>query len=288
MSTKENEVEEKGKKDLKNENGANSEASNQSEVKKSIDQKAGDETQIKTEDKKQELIEEKEDAGLQLEYFSKEELIKKINELEKDLEEKEKKLKELSGWKDKYMRLQAEFENTQKRWEKNRQYLRSQYTADVLKDFLPLYDSFKKALEATNEDDKIKQFYTQFMNILKSEGAEPMDTNKNDSFDYSKHEALTTVEKEDVPEHTILDVIQQGWKFKKDVLRYAKVVISKKPKPPEAEQEPEKEAEATTDKENEVEEGKESKSESESIPSQSSKSKKDEQSVNNSKESNEV
>jgi hypothetical protein len=71
------------------------------------------------------------------------------------------------------------------------------------------------------------------MNILKSEGAEPMQTEINDPFDYSQHEALTFVEKEDVEENTIVDVIQDGWKFKKEVLRYAKVVISKKPKPPE-------------------------------------------------------
>ena len=142
------------------------------------------------------------------------------------------------------MRLQAEFENAQKRWDKNRQYLKSQYTASALKSFLPLYDSFKKAIENAAEDDQIKQFYKQFMGILKFLGAEPMQTKVNDSFDYSQHEALTSIEKEDIEVNRILDIIQEGWKFDNDVLRYAKVVISKKPKPPEPEPEAEAEIEA--------------------------------------------
>ncbi|TFG28311.1 MAG: nucleotide exchange factor GrpE [Promethearchaeota archaeon] len=195
-------------------------------------------------DQKVELLEEKEGAGLQLEYFSKDDLIKQLKELKEDLKSRDEKIKELEPWKDKYMRLQAEFENTQKRWDKNRQYLKAQYTAAVLKDFLPLYDSFKKAIESSPEKDQLKQFYNQFMNILKFEGATPMETKINDPYDYNLHEAITSVEKKDIEENRILDIIQEGWKFDKDVLRYAKVVISKKPKPPEPEPESKIEKEA--------------------------------------------
>ena len=219
--------------------------------------KSGNETTQEVEKKasqqiygqKVELIEEKEGAGLQLEYFSKEELIKQLEELKEDLKAKEEKIKELVPWKDKYMLLQAEFENTQKRWDKNRQYLKSQYTAAVLKDFLPLYDSFKKAIESSPEKEQLKQFYNQFMNILKFEGATPMETKINDAYDYNLHEAITSVEKKDLEENRILDIIQEGWKFDKDVLRYAKVVISKKPKPPK----PEPESKAEEKIENELE-----------------------------------
>ncbi|MFX0071561.1 MAG: nucleotide exchange factor GrpE [Candidatus Hermodarchaeota archaeon] len=232
-------------KDLDKENSlnvdkTNSKVSKQKNSSEKQKEQTKSEIKEKTKSEKVELIEEKEDAGLQLEYFSKEELIEQLKELEETIKKDEEKIKELSSWKDKYMRLQAEFENTQKRWEKNRQYLQSQYTASVLKNFLPLYDSFKKALDDdSGKNEVLKQFYNQFLNILKYEGAEPMETKLNDSFDYSFHEALTTVEKEDVEPNIIIDIIQEGWKFKKDVLRYAKVVISKKPKPPEPEPEPE-------------------------------------------------
>ena len=203
------------------------------------------ENEIKQEisEKKVELLEEKEGAGLTLEFFSKEKMVDKLKELKECVEQQDAQIKQLTEWKDKFMRLQAEFENTQKRWEKNRQYLKSQYTASTLKGFLPLYDSFKKAIENATEDNQIKQFYNQFMGILKFLGAEPMETKINDYFDYNQHEALTFVEKEDIEENRILDIIQEGWKYDKDVLRYAKVVISKKPKPPEPEPEPKAEAE---------------------------------------------
>ena len=57
------------------------------------------------------------------------------------------------------------------------------------------------------------------------------------------HEALTSIERDDVPENSIIDIIQEGWKLNKDILRYTKVVISKKPKPPEPPKEEEKKEE---------------------------------------------
>jgi molecular chaperone GrpE len=188
-----------------------------------------------------------------LEYYSKEYLVEKVGKLEAEVKTHQTNLKkikdEAESWKNKYMRLQAEFENAQKRWDKNRQNLRLEYTASVLKSFLPLYDSFKKALTDDKENMKVlKGFYDQFMNILKGHKAEPMDVKIDDPFDYSSQEALTSLEKADVPNNTILEIIQDGWKFDKDVLRYAKVVISREPKPPEPEPEPEPESIAKSDK----------------------------------------
>jgi len=168
-----------------------------------------------------------------LEHYSKEEDQKKIEKLEKSIKEKEEEIKDLELWKNKYMLLQAEFENAQKRWEKHRADLRTEYIASVLKSFLPLYDSYKKALESDPKNDSIKQFNAQLLNIFKGFKAEPIEVKINDKFDYSKHEALTSLEKEDLPENSIVDIIQDGWKLDKGVLRYTKVVISKKPKPPE-------------------------------------------------------
>ncbi len=198
---------------------------------------------------------------LQLEYFSKEDLCEKIDQLDKALAEREKSLKTIQDEKEKLkskiMHLQAEFENAQKRWDKSRQELRIQNIASVLKNFLPLYDSFKKAISSKTEVNKkeievLTQFFNQFLNIYKSYQAEHIEVKKGDIFDYAIHEALTSIEKEDVPENSILDIIQEGWKLGKEVLRYTKVVIAKKPKPPEPEpkaptEEKEKETEEVDD-----------------------------------------
>lgn len=201
------------------------------------------ETEIKTETKEVKRLEEKE--HFELEYFNKEDLISKNKSLDKqvgDLKEKTEKLqKESSISKNKLMHLQAEFENAQKRWNKNRQNIRIEYTASVLKNFLPLYDSFKKALEDAEESEKkvLNNFYNQFMNVYKSYGAEPIEVKVNDPFDYTKHEALSSLEKEDPPENSVIEIIQDGFKYGKEIIRYAKVIVSRKPKPPEPEPEPE-------------------------------------------------
>lgn len=188
-----------------------------------------------------EVVQKKEEEKLKLEYISKDDLVAKIKKLESELkelkEDYKKSIEEKNSWNNKFVYLQSEFENAQKRWEKNRQNLGTQYTSSVLKNLLPLYDSFKKAVESDAENGVIKGFYNQFMSILKSNGAELMQVKINDPFDYSYHEAISSIEMNDVPNNTIVEIVQDGWKLGKEVIRYAKVVISREPKPPEPEPE---------------------------------------------------
>ena len=240
-----------------------------------------EEIEIGTEIKEVKRLEEKE--HYELEYFQKDEIISKNKSLEKqvsELKEKSKKLqKESSESKKKYMHLQAEFENAQKRWNKNRQNMRIEYTASTLKKFLPLYDSFKKAIESAEESEKkvLNNFYNQYMSTYKSYGAEPLEVNVNDPFDYTKHEALSSLEKEDLPENSIVEIIQDGFKYGKEIIRYAKVIVSRKPKPPEPEPEPEPKLETETEngKEDEVKEKEETIEESSNKENQTESSKKE-------------
>ena len=119
-----------------------------------------------------------------------------------------------------------------------------------------MYDSFKKALDGDDENKAIlKQFYDQFISILKFHKAEPIEVKVNDPFDYSYHEALSSLERDDLPNNSIIEIIQDGWKMDKNVLRFVKVVISREPAPPEPEPEPEVKAEI---EEEITQEGKES------------------------------
>ncbi|GAH28124.1 unnamed protein product, partial [marine sediment metagenome] len=140
--------------------------------------KEQDDLQAKIEVQDIKLIEGEEQKVL--EYYSKDNLIEEIKSLKESNKKKDEQLlkyqTESDDWKNKYMRLQAEFENAQKRWNKNRQNLRIEYTASALKTFLPLYDSFKKALENSDENQVIlKGFFDQFINILKYHKALPID-----------------------------------------------------------------------------------------------------------------
>ena len=222
-----------------------------------IESKEGELSEPKEEEEEQEvkLLEGEEQKVL--EYHDLDDLISKYNNL-KESNKKEKELltkhqKESESWKNKHMRLQAEFENAQKRWNKNRQNLRKQYTGLTLKSFLPLYDSFKKALDGDDENKAIlKQFHDQFISILKFHKAESINVKVNDLFDYSYHEALSSIESDDLPNNSIIEIIQDGWKMDKDVLRFAKVIISRESAPPEPEPEPEPEAEAEAEPQEEI------------------------------------
>lgn len=222
---------------------------NEKEKKKKQDKEVKKETEEDNSKEKQTEIKQIEGEEPQkLEYFSKDELVDNIQDLKRNLKENEEKLQlsqnQANEWKNKYMRLQAEFENTQKRWEKYRKDLSIQYIASTIKSFLPLYDSFKKALENNNSENKaLKGFNDQFINILKFHKAEPIKVNVNDPFDYNYHEALSTIERDDVPKNTIIDIVQDGWKLNNEVIRYTKVIISREPKPPEPEQEKKDESE---------------------------------------------
>jgi len=199
-----------------------------------------------------------------LEYHDLDDLLAKYNKLKENSKNDKEALikyqKESDSWKNKHMRLQAEFENAQKRWNKNRQNLRMEYTGRTLISFLPLYDSFKKALDGDDENKAIlKQFYDQFISILKFHKAEPINVKINDPFDYLYHEALSSIEKDDLPNNSIIEIIQDGWKLDKDVIRYSKVIISREPTPPEPEPDPEEvitqETKESEDAKNENEEG---------------------------------
>jgi len=240
MTRKKKEIEKMSKDSIKNGDKSTSseEITESKDVGVIIEKEEGEKQEIKLLEGEEQKI---------LEYHDLDDLIAKYNKLKesskKDKEALIKQQKESDSWKNKHMRLQAEFENAQKRWNKNRQNLRTEYTGRTLKTFLPLYDSFKKALDGDDENKAIlKQFYDQFISILKFHRAEPIDVKINDSFDYSYHEALSSIEKDDLPNNSIIEIIQDGWKMDKDVIRYSKVIISREPKPLEPEPEPEPEA----------------------------------------------
>jgi len=237
MTRKKKEIEKMSKDSIENEDvpPSNVENTESKDVGVSTDKAEEEAQEIK-------LLEGEEQKVL--EYHDLADLIAKYNKLkESNKKDKETLLnyrKESKSWKNKHMRLQAEFENAQKRWNKNRQSLRTEYTGRTLKTFLPLYDSFKKALDGDDENKAIlEQFYDQFISILKFHRAEPVVVKINDLFDYSYHEALSSIEKDDLPNNSIIEIIQDGWKMDKDVIRYSKVIISREPTPPEPEPEPE-------------------------------------------------
>ena len=63
--------------------------------------------------------------------------------------------------------------------------------------------------------------------LLKTHGVKPVEA-EGKVFDPNYHEALMQVENKDLPENTIVEVLQKGYLMYERVIRTAKVKVSKK------------------------------------------------------------
>ncbi len=146
-----------------------------------------------------------------------------------ELDELKTKFAEIS---DKYLRLQAEFDNFRRRTMKEKIDLIKSGGESVLINILPVIDDFERALDSLKEvsdDDAGKQgtalIYNKFKEFLKQNNVKEIDA-LNQDFDVDLHEALTKIP---APEKKlkgkVVDVIQKGYLLNEKVIRFAKVVI---------------------------------------------------------------
>src|SRR3989338_6729498 len=150
-----------------------------------------------------------------------------IENLRKELEQKDKTIEELT---DTLKRLQAEFENYRKRIDKEKTEYRKYANAEIIAEILPIIDGFEIALKNTADHKKfidgMKLIYVQIYSMLEAQGLRLIKTD-GEKFDPYKHEVLMK-EESDKPEGTILEEFQKGYMLNGKVLRFSKVKISGK------------------------------------------------------------
>ena len=147
---------------------------------------------------------------------------------EKALEEEKAKFAELN---DKHLRLQAEFDNFRKRTAKEKLDLTVTASENVIKDILPVFDDFERALQNMekngNEADLqgVTLIFNKLKDTLKKKGLEEIEAMGAD-FNTDEHEALTMIPApEEDKKGKVLDVIQKGYKLNGKVIRFARVVV---------------------------------------------------------------
>jgi molecular chaperone GrpE len=159
--------------------------------------------------------------------------LKNETQVESSLDSDEKKLVE--DYKDRLLRSQAEFQNFQKRMEREFAEFKTYANSKLLGDLLFILDDFQNALAAAcDERDKeyIKGFemiYKNLIEFLEKEGLSEIEA-EDEKFDPWKHEAVDMIPTSECPEHTIMNVVKKGYKFKDKVLRPAMVRVSTQPK----------------------------------------------------------
>lgn len=170
----------------------------------------------------------------------------------------EKKFREIQ---EKMLRLQAEFENSKKRIEREKAEFIKYSNEQIIMELVPFVDDFKRAFQAA---DKTKDFdvlhkgvemiLKHLLELLKRKGVTEIEA-EGKQFNPAYHEAILQLETDDYPDNTVIEELEKGYLLNDKVLRTTKVKVSKTKSDFTVEEILEKE------KQNEIEEKNENESE---------------------------
>ena len=138
---------------------------------------------------------------------------------------------EIAEWQDKYLRLQAEFDNFRKRTLREKMELVQSGSAECVKNFLPLMADLQRALEAIEKSNDlealregVKLIAQKFRETLKKQNVKEIEA-LGLELDTDHHEAVARFDAGKEKKGKIVDVVQPGYKMGDKVLRFAKVVV---------------------------------------------------------------
>ncbi len=134
---------------------------------------------------------------------------------------------------DRLARLQAEFENARKRAERERAEFREFVTGQAIEQFLPVLDNFVLALKSSGSAHQLRSG----VNLIVKQMEEILDKMQvkavpavGEAFDPHIHEAMGTVERDDVPDQHVAEEVRRGYKIRGRLLRPALVRVAHNPK----------------------------------------------------------
>ncbi|MFZ0698758.1 MAG: nucleotide exchange factor GrpE [Thermoplasmata archaeon] len=144
-------------------------------------------------------------------------------------------------WATRYKYLLADFENYRRRTERERETIARQTRASVLLELIPLYEAVQGAsgaLAAGHSADDVRRgldlLDREWQRLILREGVEPV-ARVGAPFRAEEAEAVAEAPPTgDQVEGTVVEIVQQGYRFPGGLLRPAKVVVARSPGPPEA------------------------------------------------------
>ena len=148
-------------------------------------------------------------------------------------------LRQSAAERDQYLELakrtQAEFENFQKRHQKERELERRYAFGPLAIDLLPVLDNLDRALSAAQKAGDngplaqgVALVQSQFLDLLKRHGVTRIEA-QDKPFDPNIHQAVMQKPVADVEPQIVIEVLEQGFMNQDRVLRPAKVIVSTKP-----------------------------------------------------------
>ncbi len=132
---------------------------------------------------------------------------------------------QLTQYKDLYVRQRAEMENYSKAMEREKSLISRNASRNVIKDLLPLIDSFESAIANSKDNNNVVAIRNQMIKILSTYGFTPIEA-KGKKFDPYLHEVIAVNQSDD--DGIVLEEIQKGYKLNDEVIRTSKVIVGKK------------------------------------------------------------
>jgi molecular chaperone GrpE len=145
--------------------------------------------------------------------------------------ESEALLKDLAEQKDLHLRLAADFENFKRRSRQESEARAVAQKESFIFELLPVIDNLERALAAGASRDSaqfhqgVEMTLQQLQQLLRQHGVESEEI-AGKPFDPHRHEALSQGHDPAQPDHTILEVVQRGYRRGAKIVRPAKVVVN--------------------------------------------------------------
>lgn len=136
-------------------------------------------------------------------------------------------------YRDRLIRVQAEFENYRKYME--RAFEESARTANerLITSLLDVIDNLERAIDTAKKDDPLYEgivmVHRQLMDALEREGVSRI-PDIGTRFDPYLHEAVERVETDDCEDNTVIKVYQKGYTYNSKVIRPARIAVAIRPK----------------------------------------------------------
>ena len=138
---------------------------------------------------------------------------------------------EAKDWQDKYLRLHAEWDTYRRRTAEQREVEKARAAEKLVTSLLPVIDDFERTIDYATKNgegglfDGVKAVHTKLVNVLTTDGVQVIDP-VGQAFDALEAQAVATVDDASVPDETVNEVYQKGYKMGEKVLRPAMVTVT--------------------------------------------------------------
>ncbi len=134
-------------------------------------------------------------------------------------------------WQDKFVRLHAEWDTYRRRTAEQREAEKSRAAEKLVTNLLPVIDDFERTIDYATKNGEagllggVEAVHAKLLGVLQKDGVQIIDP-KGQAFDALEAQAVATVDDASVPDETVAEVYQKGYRLGTKVLRPAMVTVT--------------------------------------------------------------